>query len=258
MAGTIQSVERAASILTLLAGAGRPLELVEVAAGTGLPKTTAHSLLTTLRSVGWVEQDRPGSGYRVTARMSGLAHAVDPADLRSVATPWMDRLASVSGLEVHLTWRQGDHAEVVQHVYRPDNSPQRLRLGERLPLHATASGKVLLAHPGRVAAGAEAPAHGLHGRLETFTRFTLTELGELEHEVASVRTHGHAVESGEYYPDVHSIAVPVHDPHGDPIAALAVLGPRHEVLDGPRADPEKLSALVRAAGSISRALAGAP
>ena len=44
---------------------------------------------------------------------------------------------------------QGASAVVVQHVYRPDNSPQQLRVGEEMPLHATASGKVLLAHQER-------------------------------------------------------------------------------------------------------------
>lgn len=250
MPGNVRAVERAAAIMTLLASAGRPMDLVEIADGVGLPKATAHGLLATLRSVGWVEQERPSAGYRVAPRMSGLAEVVDAADLRSVATPWMDRLAAVTGLEVHLSWRQDGHAVIVQHVYRPDNSPQRLRIDEQLPLHATAPGKVLLAHP-RDAAGA-----GLTDRLEGFTRFTLTDHADLQAELAQVRTEGHALEAGEYYPDVHSVAVPVVDQLGEPVAALAVAGPRDEVLERSRAARTVLGALVRAAGSVSRAVAG--
>jgi DNA-binding IclR family transcriptional regulator len=135
---------------------------------------------------------------------------------------------------------------VVQHVYRPDNSPQQLRVGEELPLHATASGKVLLAHAGSGTVDAGA-------RPERFTRHTLVGQEELGAELDRVRHDGYAVEVGEYYPDVSSVAVPVRDAFGDPVAALAVLGPRHELPSG-TARPEVVSPLIRAAGSVSRTL----
>ena len=146
MPGNVQAVERAAAVLSLVASASRPLGLADIAAAVDLPKSTVHGLLTTLRSIGWIEQDRPSGTYRVARTLAGLAQPLDSADLRSAATPWMDALAAQTGLEVHLTWLEGARATVVQHVYRPDNSPQQLRVGEWLPLHATASGKVLLAH----------------------------------------------------------------------------------------------------------------
>lgn len=249
MPGTVQAVERAAAILTLLAAAEEPVKLVDIAAATGLPKTTAHGLLATLLSIGWVDQEGASPGYRVVGALAGLAPAIDTADLRSAATPWMDRLASETGLEVHLTRYQRDVAFVVQHVYRPDNSPQWLRVGEGLPLHATASGKVLLAHH---------RAGPARGRLEQFTRFTLVDREDLDAELARVRADRHATERGEFYPDVHSVAVPVRDANNHPVAALAVLGRRDEVLrrSAPAAEPRR--ALDRAAGFIARALANAP
>jgi DNA-binding IclR family transcriptional regulator len=250
--GNVRSVERAAAIMTLLASAGRPLELVEIAERVGLHKTTAHGLLATLRSVGWVEQDRPHSGYRAAWRLQGLARVVDSADLRSLATPWMDWLAAVTGLEVLLCRQQDARAEIIQHVYRPDNSPQRLRVGDGLPLHATAAGKVLLAHPpGGIETALPEPPEG-------FTRFTLRDRTDLRAEISRVRSEGHAVESGEHYPDVHSVAVSVVDPIGEPVAALSVVGPRDEVLEHGHAAPAVIRALVRAAGSVSRAIASPP
>lgn len=248
MPGNVRSVERAAAIMTLLASAGRPLDLVEIAERVGLHKTTAHGLLATLRSVGWVEQERPHAGYRAAWRLQGLARVVDSADLRSLATPWMDWLAAMTGLEVFLCREQDGRAEIIQHIYRPDNSPQRLRVGEGLPLHATAAGKVLLAHP---AGGTETV---LPERPEVFTRFTLSDRTDLQAEIARVRSEGHAVESGEHYPDVHSVAVSVVDPSAEPIAALAVAGPRAEVLEHGHAAPAVIRALLRAAGSVSRAI----
>ncbi len=246
MPGHVQAVERAAAVLRVLAASSRPLGLADVAGAVGLPKTTVHGLLRTLLSVGWVEQDRPSGPYHVVGPFAGLTRGVDVADLRSAATPWMDTLAAQTGLEVHLTRHEDRAAVVVQHVYRPDNSPQQLRVGEHLPLHATASGKVLLAHD-------EADHHPAPTRRERFTRHTLVEEDEVTDELGRVRSDGYAVEVGEYYPDVSSVAVLVRDAQGGPVAALAVVGPRADLPSG-NTRPELVTPLVRAAGSISRAL----
>lgn len=246
MPGTIQAVERAAALLTLVASASRPLGLADIAAAVDLPKSTVHGLLATLRSIGWIEQDRPSGTYRVARTLAGLAQPLDSADLRSAATPWMDALAAQTGLEVHLTWLEGARATVVQHVYRPDNSDQQLRVGEEMPLHATASGKVLLAHGDRALLGREQ-------RPERFTRFTLVEEDEIEAELDRARSEGYALEGGEYYPDVFAVAVPVRDSLGDTVAALAVLGRRDELPPG-NERPAQVIPLIRAAGSVSRAL----
>lgn len=246
MPGNVQAVERAAALLSLVASASRPLGLADIAAAVDLPKSTVHGLLATLRDIGWIEQDRPTGCYRVGRAMAGLVRGLDSADLRSAATPWMDAVAAQTGFEVHLTRLEGSEAVVVQHVYRPDNSPQRLRVGERLPLHATASGKVLLAHarPGLL---------DLATRPERFTRHTLVDEDEVDSELEQARTDGYAVEVGEYYPDVSSVAVPVRDALGDPVASLAVLGPRSELLLG-SGRPEVVTPLIRASGSVARAL----
>lgn len=233
--------------MTLLASADGNLTLGEIASAVGLPKTTTHGIVSTLRDVGWIDQSSSSGGYRVVGRLAGLAQSLDAADLRSAATPWMDRLASETGLEVHLVRQEHGRAVIVQHVYRPDNSAQRLRVGEELPLHATASGKVIWAHT--------APARHLSRQsLEQFTRFTLTEEADMDAELAHVRAVGHAVESGEFYPDVHSLAVPVQDSLGTNVAALALLGRREDFSTRKAGPLEPLTAVVRAAGFVSRAV----
>ena len=127
MPGNIQAVERAAALLTLVASASRPLGLADIAAAVDLPKSTVHGLLATLRSIGWIEQDRPSGTYRVARTLAGLAQPLDSADLRSAATPWMDALAAQTGLEVHLTWLEGARATVV-HTRSPGvrNAPMMM------------------------------------------------------------------------------------------------------------------------------------
>ena len=151
MPGTVQAVERAAAMLRLLAVRGTPLGVSELAAALGLAKTTAHGILRTLFEVDFVSQE-PGSGRYVlgeTLRNLG-AGAVDVNELRSRSMNWADTLASRSGETVHLASSGEDGVVVIHHVFRPDDSAQRLETGAVLPAHATALGKVLLAHDDKI------------------------------------------------------------------------------------------------------------
>jgi DNA-binding IclR family transcriptional regulator len=75
MPGPIQSIERAAAVLRLLGGAGRPLALAEIAAPLDLPRPTAHGILRTLRDVGFVDQDRDTGRYSLGADCAGSTAA---------------------------------------------------------------------------------------------------------------------------------------------------------------------------------------
>ena len=96
MPGNVQSVERAAAILRLLADEDEPLALAQVAAALGLAKPTAHGILRTLEDVGFVEQDVPNGPYRVAADLFhlGRGEKLDPNELRSRAMNWTDALAA--------------------------------------------------------------------------------------------------------------------------------------------------------------------
>src|SRR5918992_58242 len=110
MPGTVQSIERAATLLHAIVESGGQMGVTELAAAVGLPKTTTHGLLRTLLAVGFVEQDQRTGRYAA-------------------------RPGTPGGLQV----------VVLHHLFRPDDSPQELEVGAVLPAHATAVGKVLLA-----------------------------------------------------------------------------------------------------------------
>lgn len=94
MARSIQSVERAAAILKLLAS-GRRLGVVDVARHLGLPKGTVHGILSTLQEVGFVEQDRLTAKYQLGASLLHLGNSyLDVNELRTRAINWADSLAS--------------------------------------------------------------------------------------------------------------------------------------------------------------------
>lgn len=249
MPGQIQSIERAAAILQIVADHPDRIGLTDIAESLELAKPTAHGLLKTLQSVGFVQLG-PSGKYRLAAGLLELgAHRLDPNELRSHAVNWADSLASRSGESVQLaTWEDGT-AQVVHHVFRPDDSEQELEIGIGLPAHATALGKVLLAWN---------PVLGRHsrGELDRFTGHTIGSGRDLVRSLVTVRSQGWASETEEYARGWASIAAPVYHWGGQVVGALGINGSIDRVCDSlgqPR--PTLVALVVRAAESVTRDIA---
>src|SRR3954453_23046151 len=147
MTGTVQSIERAAAILRVLAGGPGRLGLAEIARSLDLAKGTTHGILRTLQHVGFVEQEKTSGQYQLGAALVQLGSSyVDINELRSRSITWADPLAARSGEAVRIGTVLEGRVLVVHHVFRPDDTFQTLDSGTLLPLHATALGKVLLAY----------------------------------------------------------------------------------------------------------------
>ncbi|QNG36824.1 IclR family transcriptional regulator [Geodermatophilaceae bacterium NBWT11] len=235
MPGTVQSIERAAAILQVVAGSGGTLGVTDIAAAVGLPKTTAHSLLRTLLAVGFVEQDREGR-YALGAGLLRLgASHLDVNELRSRASNWADALASRSGHAVRLAALVEDRVVVVHHVFRPDDSVQVLDVGTTLPAESTALGRVLAAFaPHRSTRGVQDVARA---------------------ELPAVRAQGWAVECGGFESATGGVAAPVRGSTGLVVAAMGIAGPVDEVCDRRGAARPKLVGMVtEAAHAVSREL----
>jgi DNA-binding IclR family transcriptional regulator len=162
---------------------------------------------------------------------------------------WADSLAGSTGQEVLLGMPAGHTVELVHHVFRPDGSPQRLRTGEQLPLHATALGKCLLAF----APIAVPRPHELD--LQRYTGRTVVAVGVLTEHLAAVRHRGWAAESGQHRPGVGGLAAPVRAVGGLVVGALGVEGPGDELFNGGGTpSPRLVDHLLNAAREISAGL----
>ena len=222
--GSIQSIERAAAVLRLLASTDRPLGLAELAAALDLPRPTVHGILRTLREVEFVVQEAGERRYRLAVGLHGLGGGeLDLHDLRAGAMNWADALAGSTGLAVLVGAVAGHAVRVVHHVFRPDGSPQRLRVDEQLPLHATALGKCLLAF----APVATPPLRELE--LSRWTGRTAGSVAALDAQLAAARQRGWAAEVGEYRAGVGAAAAPLRARGGAVVGALGVLGPVEEL-----------------------------
>ncbi|MFF5854654.1 IclR family transcriptional regulator [Streptomyces sp. NPDC012751] len=253
MAGPVQSIERAAAILRLLAGGPRRLGLGEVAASLGLAKGTAHGILRTLQHVDFVEQDAATGKYQLGAALLHLGTSyLDVNELRSRSLNWADALAARSGEAVRLGTPLEGQVLVVHHVFRPDDTFQTLDVGALLPLHASSLGKVLLAY------GTAAVEPDREPGLEAYTRHTLVDPERLTRALAAVREVGWAAEVQEMSMGEAGLAAPIRGHGGLVVGAIGLSGPVERICDGqghPR--PALISLIREAARAVSRDLGAA-
>ncbi|MEU7857204.1 IclR family transcriptional regulator [Nonomuraea sp. NPDC049141] len=269
MGETIQSVERAAGILRLLASGPRELGVAELARAMGLPKGTLHGILRTLVHVGFVEQDAATGRYRLGGTLLHLGSSyLDVNELRTRSLNWADALAGRSRESVWIGTAHEGGVLVVHHVFRPDDSMQVLQVGTLLPAHATALGKVLLAYDPYGDAGAafdppsgatphasantpHASGGAPHATAETshasatatrgdepaveglpaFTPRTITGADDLAKELELVRGRGWACDVEELVEGEVSIAAPIRDGRGVTVGAIGVRGAVERLAD---------------------------
>jgi DNA-binding IclR family transcriptional regulator len=224
-AGGVQSVDRAISVLEILARSGGA-GVSEVAAHIGVHKSTAFRLLAALEERGLVEQNHDRGRYQLGFGILRLASAI-PArlDLVQQARPVLDDLASRLGETVNLAVLREHFVVNVDQARGTAAVAAQNWVGELTPLHATSSGKVLLAHL------PEAQRAELLTRtgLPRLTTTTITSRQALERELAKVRTDGFATTFEELEEGLNAVAVPVCDHRATIVAAVSVSGPAYRL-----------------------------
>ena len=231
--GSVQSVARALEILNLLAES-KSLGVSEVSRALGVHRSTAFRLLATLESYNYVEQESHRGTYRLgygVLRLSGqVAARTDLAKEAQIVcdevTGEINETSNVAILD------DGAAVNIVQTTSTQLVSVVQQYVGQQAPLHATSTGKVLLAY-----APAEFQRATLAGALEAHTPNTLTERDELRAHLDEVRARGwaSAIQEGEL--EMNAVAVPVIGHSGEVVAALSLTAPSF------RMSPERLPEL---------------
>jgi DNA-binding IclR family transcriptional regulator len=230
----VQSVDRALSVLEILAAHGE-VGVTEVAAELGVHKSTAFRLVAALESRGFVEQLADRGKYRLgfgVVRLAGAAAA--QLDIAREGRPICDALAADLEETVNIAILDGDRAVNVSQARGPGALSTHNWVGQGTPLHATSSGKVLLAFaPDAVRKDA------LSRELQRFTPATITDPEVLRQHFDRIVEQGWGATVEEYEIGLNAVAAPVRGADGDVIAALSVSGPSF------RMDPEDLPRLAR-------------
>jgi len=222
--GRVQSVERAVALLRAVAaasGAGRTV--TELAADCGLNRATAWRILMTLESHGLVTADRQTGRYRIGFGIVELAGSAGVDALVHAAHPVLEQLCLQTGETAALAVVRSGDLTYVDEV-GPVAVVAATWRGRFLPLHATSTGKVLLAFSD------PADATRLTGpKLARYTPTTITSQAKLRAELERTREQGFGVCRGEYESSAWGVSAPVLDSLGRPLAVLSIWGPANRV-----------------------------
>jgi DNA-binding IclR family transcriptional regulator len=215
----VQSVERALSILEILARLGEA-GVTAIAAEIGVHKSTAFRLVSALENSGLVEQAGERGKYRLGMGILRLAGATTARlDVVQEARPVCRRLASVTGETVNIAVLSGHSALYLDQVAGSSALQAHNWVGQHIPLHATSNGKILLSGLD------EDELERTLGALSTYTDATITTKKRLRKELDDARTVGYAVAVDELEEGLTAVAAPIRNAHGDVVASLSVSGP---------------------------------
>ncbi|WP_461061465.1 IclR family transcriptional regulator [Streptomyces pseudoechinosporeus] len=214
--------------------------ITEIAAELGVHTSTASRLAGALEAGGLVEQTDERGKYRLGLGLVRLASAATVRlNLSRQSRPACERLATQVAETVNLAIPDGDAAINIDHVLGPSVITTHNWLGRRTPLHATSSGKVLLA---------QLTDHELESRLtaplESCTPHTVTDPEILRAQLRRAHADGCAYTVEELEPGLNAVAAPVFASHGQVVAALSASGPSFRLTEQRL---QEVSALVRAA-----------
>jgi DNA-binding IclR family transcriptional regulator len=243
-------VQRAVRLIRHVAEGNPVLNMSETAKALKINRTTLFRLLHTLEAEGFVEKRPNGAGYQVGLSFLEVgARALFSQDLVQVAVPVLTRLAEGLGLSAHLGVLDG--TDVLYLVRQTPNTPlaSNIRVGSRLPAHATSMGRMILAFM------APAAVERLYAGkvLERFSDYTATTLQALQAKVEKDRTAGIAWSEAHFERGIGSAAVAVFDFSSAPLGAINVSGPVGAFTDEGRRTT--IGNALRAAGAeISRRL----
>jgi DNA-binding IclR family transcriptional regulator len=219
---TVQSVERAISALRVFFEEAGSVSVTEMVAKTGLAPATVHRLLSTLVKAGWVEQDARNSRYELSEKMLGnAALAVGSSSLVMHGHHFLLRVSEATGLNSFLAVLIERGSVLLARVPGKGSKSSDFRVGRTLPLHASASGKLFLAH---LPLDERRSLLRAQGELKRITPKTVIDLELLEEEFDLIRQRGWASDRDGLYEGYRSAAVPVRKAGGRIAAALCCGG----------------------------------
>lgn len=245
----IQTAAAAVRILELLASR-EEIGVTEIARSTEMTKPRAFRHLRTLVELGYAVQREGSERYARGPKLLALARAIGQSaedGLIELARPELQELHEAFGHSFNLSLVYGDGASIVESLAGRGLIGISVKLGEPLPLHSTAAGKLLLAD--RLKRTGRLPG----GKLTQFTSYTITEPGALRRELEKVSAQGWADAPQQILLGINAISAPVHDHRGDLVGMMSAMDSVQFIPDQP---PAKLvDAVCRAAARLSAKLA---
>ena len=204
---TIPVIDRMMEVLTAIEQRPAGLTIRDLTSELGLPRTTVYRIVNTLQHHEMVRRDDAGIyhlGRRLLTFASHVASRASELDLVAICQPHLDRLASDLGEGVKLSVIDDDGILVLAAAQGRREYALTVAPGQRMPIHAGAASKLLLASLER-----DVLDYWLIKSLAAYTGRTITDPKRLRSELARIRRLGWAQDKGENAPSIHAYAVPV-------------------------------------------------
>jgi DNA-binding IclR family transcriptional regulator len=239
-------VDRTLRALEAMAERSVPMGVLELSSALDEPAPSLHRTLRMLVDRHFVVQDADTKRYRLGPAILSLADAYrEQSRLVAIAQPALDALRSELHESVFLCELIDQSAVVVAVAESPRPLRAFMRLGHRMPFHAAASAKVILAFQEE-----DVVARLLERNpAERYTSRTMGSLRELAEDLDRTRHRGYSVCDQELEVGIKAVARPIRDSTGKVVASVAVVAPRERLAGSHRA--KALNALAQAAGAIS-------
>lgn len=213
------AVDYAIEILELFASSGKEFGISDVSNKTGINKNAVSRIFEALTEKSWLYcSDEAAKKYRITARpLSLFAKQYSATALHKIAAPVLEELRSDLGDTVYVGVKDADKVLYILHLDSTKMVRVCASIGGSYPLHASAPGKVLLAH---------SDASYIDGYYSRFaaklTENTITDASAFHKEAKQIKDMGYALDNEEYSHGIVCIAVPIFDSESNVIATLGL------------------------------------
>jgi IclR family transcriptional regulator, pca regulon regulatory protein len=214
------SLARGLAVIRAFTQQRRHLTIAQLSQRTGIPRAAVRRCLYTLSKLGYIATDDDGRAYVLRPSILALGHAyLSSTPLANAVQPLLDRITRELHESSSMAVLEGDD---ILYIARSSTNARvmsiDLGIGSRLPAYCTSMGRVLLAGLPQP----ELKAYLARAKLTRLTNKTVATADELVNVLKSVRRNGHAVVDQELELGLRSIAVPVSDHDGRPVAAINI------------------------------------
>ena len=226
--GQVQSLTRGLSILEALARSDGGLTLTDLAHSAQLPASTTHRLLSTLEKMGYVYQAGDVGLWCVGLQAFRVGTTfLSNRDFIAQSLAYMHRLMEQAGETAYLAILDGTEAVFVAQVQCHEMMRTLVRLGSRVPLHASGVGKALFAALPDEQIDAILKVRGL----PRITENTIVATETMWAAVRVIRQRGYSFDDEEHARSTRCVGAAVYDEHAEPLGAISVAGPSSRLVD---------------------------
>lgn len=214
---TVPSLHRAIQALDMLACSTDGLSLAEMSKRLNTPKSSLFRIMVTLQDHSLVNQDKGRKVFSLGMKLVEWGHAaLERVDLKQVARPHLVQLANSTRESFYLAVLDNLEVILIDRADTPEMWRIVARLGSRSPVHATATGQVLVSEVGSDVIDRVVERTGLR----RFTEKTIVNPAQFRKRLEQIRKQGYSITDAEYKPDLCAVAVPIRDHRGTIVASL--------------------------------------